>query len=340
MTLTLQRDARWALLAVAFLIYLPTLNFDFAYDDVHGLPRAVNYSTASFDRLLTEWTFDLQAGQSPGAYHLVNVLIHLANGLGLIWLLTRDARGPAIPVALLAAAIFLLHPLQVESVAYISARADLLVVSGFLIALAGLTGGGWRRRLLLLAGTLIMIAAKPAGLLALLPLAVVLGLALEIPAAVGVAGLAVAAAALGLARAGLSWDAGGWAPQSWFAVQVFSVASYLLQVILPIRLTADPAPWLAAPTVALEVFAVVALGWAGLGILTRAWGLVVLVAWVGLSVGWRVILPHTETFGGPGDGYFLMLGVSVWIALVIRVHLWPPAHAREDDEIDEVIHRG
>lgn len=63
-------------------------------------------------------------GSSPGAQHLVNVAFHLASTLLLFFALTRMTRQPWR--CAVVAAIFAVHPLHVESVAWISERKDVL----------------------------------------------------------------------------------------------------------------------------------------------------------------------------------------------------------------------
>jgi protein O-mannosyl-transferase len=72
-------------------------------------------------------------GLWAGGHHLINVLFHIANTLALFLILNGMTR--ALWRSALVAALFALHPLHVESVAWVSERKDVLSAFFFLLTL-------------------------------------------------------------------------------------------------------------------------------------------------------------------------------------------------------------
>ncbi len=70
-------------------------------------------------------------GLNPFGYHLVNILLHAANAL-LLWLFLRRLH---LPTAYWVALLFALHPLQVESVAWVTELKNLLSLFFYLLSL-------------------------------------------------------------------------------------------------------------------------------------------------------------------------------------------------------------
>jgi protein O-mannosyl-transferase len=95
-------------------------------------------------------------GNSAPAYHLANVALHLA----VTWLLYRVLRRLSVPGALLGAALFALHPVCVESVAWVSEQKNTLSALFYLgAALAYLRFDGARRGGWYVAATLLFALA-------------------------------------------------------------------------------------------------------------------------------------------------------------------------------------
>jgi tetratricopeptide (TPR) repeat protein len=135
------------LAAITIFAYRPAWNGGFLWDDddyivkndlltaSDGLQRIwfsldspsqyfpLVYTTFRIERAL----WDLH----PSGYHWVNLLLHVANAL-LVW---RVLARLNVPGAWLAGAIFALHPVQVESVAWITERKNVLMGFFFLVTL-------------------------------------------------------------------------------------------------------------------------------------------------------------------------------------------------------------
>ena len=73
--------------------------------------------------------YDLIAG-----YHLTNLVLHVANTL-LVFLTWRRLTGALVRAAMVAA-LFALHPMHVESVAWVTERKDVLSACFWLLTIA------------------------------------------------------------------------------------------------------------------------------------------------------------------------------------------------------------
>lgn len=138
-----------ALVALAFLAYLPALSAGFVWDDVvvadnellgswRGLlriwiePSAQEWEAHYWPLTYTSfWIEHRLFGVSAAVHHATNVALHALNGVLAWWVLRRlGARGACV-----AAALFAVHPVHVESVAWIVERKDVLSCAFFLAAL-------------------------------------------------------------------------------------------------------------------------------------------------------------------------------------------------------------
>jgi len=92
-----------------------------------GIKWALGFNASGYWQPITWLSHMLDCevyGLNPGGHHLTNLMIHLANTLLLFWTLYRMT-GTVYRSALVAA-FFALHPLNVDSVAWIAERKNLL----------------------------------------------------------------------------------------------------------------------------------------------------------------------------------------------------------------------
>jgi tetratricopeptide (TPR) repeat protein len=167
-TLTATSRQRWqaggvcVFLALAVLIVFgQTARFDFVnYDDpeyvtenpvvqqglsVKGVGWAFTHKQVANWIPLTTISHELDCqvfGLRPGGHHMVNVLLHAANAV-LLFLVLRAMTGGLWRAAAVAA-LFAVHPLRAESVAWVSERKD--VLSGFFFLLAVGAYVRWTRK--------------------------------------------------------------------------------------------------------------------------------------------------------------------------------------------------
>ncbi len=136
-----------SLAALTVFAYWPAWHGGFIWDDDRYVTH--NYLLIASDGLRRIW-FSLDAPSqyfpltytvlrierslwdlNPVGYHWVNILLHLGNAL-LVWCILARLK---VPGAWLAATIFALHPVQVESVAWISELKNVLMGFFFLLTL-------------------------------------------------------------------------------------------------------------------------------------------------------------------------------------------------------------
>jgi protein O-mannosyl-transferase len=127
-----RRDWLWAffLIAFVFIAYARVFNADFIWDDESHLTRNpcivgplglkeiwTSARAVYYPLVLTSfWTVHKFVGLSPWPYHLLNVLLHAGSAV-LLWQILRqlNVRG-----AWLGAALWALHPVMVQSVAWVT----------------------------------------------------------------------------------------------------------------------------------------------------------------------------------------------------------------------------
>ncbi|HEV2600959.1 MAG TPA: tetratricopeptide repeat protein [Candidatus Babeliales bacterium] len=128
-----------AMLALATIItYYPSLHYEFQFDDIANISRNYNIRHYHFTQLFfakTRWIvywlnslFYTISGIDPYWYRVFNIALHITNGLLVFFLLYRGLsalkkqlffKRNALSIATTTAVLFLLHPVQSQTVSYV-----------------------------------------------------------------------------------------------------------------------------------------------------------------------------------------------------------------------------
>jgi Tfp pilus assembly protein PilF len=170
------------LLAATIVLYAPAGKLSFiSYDDPAYVTENAHVS-AGLSGANAAWAFTALAAENwhpltwlshmadcqlfgidPAAHHCINVLFHAANVV-LLFLLLLKATG-YLWRSFLVSALFAFHPINVQSVAWVAERKNLLSTFLLLIALWGygwyIKNPGWKRYLAVAAAFAASLMAKP-----------------------------------------------------------------------------------------------------------------------------------------------------------------------------------
>ena len=146
---------------VVVLIYTPSLTTPYIFDDINNIlenphiripsPSFRNLAWAAFhspisSRPVANISFALNyyiSGYNPVGFHAVNVLIHIATGFFLYFLAKATLSTPALKsrygrygwIPFFTAVIWMVHPLQTQSVTYIVQRMNSLASMFYILSL-------------------------------------------------------------------------------------------------------------------------------------------------------------------------------------------------------------
>jgi tetratricopeptide (TPR) repeat protein len=170
----------FALLLLTFAVYIPSLRNGFTnWDDNYYVTENPLVAHPDFQTVLTTpvasnyhpltiWSYALNyriSGLNPASYHWLNLLLHLANTslvFLFVWRLSKGRLWTTVATSLL----FGIHPMHVESVAWIAERKDVLYAFFYLAGLIAYLRYLDRRRVVWLGAALLAfilsVASKPA----------------------------------------------------------------------------------------------------------------------------------------------------------------------------------
>ncbi len=298
------------LAALTVAAYSRSLTADFVYEDHnpgHEVFRQLPLQVGP--RMLLAASYRLDAWRGGGSalpFHVTNLALHLTNGV-LLYVLVVPI---SVPAALVTVALFWLHPLQTEAVAYISGRGDVLVTTFILLLFSvpmapGSSSRAWVAGFLGLCALAVKEIAV-VGVLALLsgPLLLLGG-----PASAGpvIAWAIAVVSGAWLLIGGAEWHSATWQPLA----QLSRLAHFVELAVWPqgqsIMSTGVQHPVLVG--IGLVGVNIAGLRWV-------PWTLIGVTIWLLAVWGPRLLVPSFEPLH-EHHAYLAMVGICVGFGLVV-----------------------
>lgn len=326
------------LFLLTLIAYWNSFHVPFVFDDMATIQQheGVRFGQYAWNLLASRsvlyLTFVLNAqwfGLDVWGYHVVNFILHFINGV-LLFFIARKVLPDALSsaAAFMSAAFFLVHPIQTESVTYISSRSELLSTCFYLVGLAFFMLWPWQRSFLL------ALAILPVYLLGLgsketvitLPVLLVLvHLGLKIRAKISFHFLYAIAAAcctyFVLTHTSVKGALASGTSLAYLLTQIRVIVRYLELVLLPIGLNLDYDLRLSSQI----DLAVLLSGSLLIALLALAWWLRNAAPIATFAIGWFFItLAPTSSFVPLPDVifehrmYLPMVGLSLLFPVVIE----------------------
>ncbi len=152
----------FALIVINILLYAKTATYDFVnFDDktyVLYNPVIKEITLDNLEKIFSEFNFSNYQplvhltyaveyyffGQNAAGYHIISVILHILNSilvLYLIFFLSKDST-----IAFIVALLFSLHPMQVETIAWISEQKGLLSTFFYLLSFLSYIRYSWEKK--------------------------------------------------------------------------------------------------------------------------------------------------------------------------------------------------
>lgn len=269
-----------------FLAYARSRSFGWVYDDIDWLPLW-DHPMAWGPMTFAYWPFalaDWSGGGLPWSYHGLIVVLHLLNGV-LFWFVMRSWLSES--AALVALALFWLHPMQTQAVAYVTGGREVLLTVYLLLAYVGLRSDRWLAMsagvLCLVLGATVKPSAAPA--VVLVAAAAFIGRGWFVRAVGLACGIVLASAVVSVIWFQVGELTSGWL-ERYAAAQTVALAlwRYMALVVWPVGFSIVH-DWTVIPA-AVGVMALIATGGAAYVVPRLAW------LWiVGLTMP-RALIPN------------------------------------------------